>query len=93
MPKALFQKVTFSFCCLLYTLLFCLPLAIFVSHDQQYNAAHERNTTHDRRQRKRFRLLGSHLDGTEIDDLLPGRVGDALIRERGFRSLVIISST
>jgi hypothetical protein len=76
------QEITFSFCCLLYTSLSCLPLASPASHDQQYNAAHERNTTHERRQRKRFRLLGSHLDGTDIDDLLSGRVGDALIRER-----------
>ena len=56
--------------------------ALFISHDQQYNTADERNTTHNGRQRKRFRLLGSHMDGTEIDDLLSGRVSNALIRER-----------
>src|SRR4030065_1260409 len=80
--KRIDPKSNFFILFLLYTSLFCLPLASPVSHNQQYNAAHERNTTHERRQGKRFRLLGRHLDGTDIDDLLSGRVGDALIRER-----------
>src|SRR5208283_5140282 len=82
MPKAMLQTITFSFCCLLYTALFYLLLASPVSHNQQHDTTHEGNTTNDRRQGKRLRLLGSHLDGTDIDDLLSGRVGDALIRER-----------
>ncbi|HVO66666.1 MAG TPA: hypothetical protein VMT12_09295 [Syntrophales bacterium] len=31
---------------------------------------HMSDPSHDRRQGKRFRLLGSHLDGTDIDDFL-----------------------
>ncbi len=61
---------------------FCLFSALPASHNQQSNAAHERNSSHKRWQGKRFSLLGSHLDRTDVDDLLPGRVGDALIRER-----------
>ena len=74
--KRIDPKSNFFILFLLYTSLFCLPLASPVSHNQQYNAANER------RQGKRFRLLSRHLDGADIDDLLPGRVGDALIRER-----------
>jgi len=62
--------------------MFCLPSALFVSQDQQHDAARKRNTSNDRRQRDRFCLVGSHLNRTEIDDLFPGRVGDALIRKR-----------
>ena len=59
----------------------CLFSALFASHDQQHDAAHERKSARDRRQRKRSRLISRHMDGTEINDLLSGRVGDALIRE------------
>ena len=61
---------------------FCFWSPLFIPHDQQHDAAHERNGTEDRRQGNGFRFLGSHLDRTEIDDLLSGCIRDALVSER-----------
>ena len=62
---------------------YCSRSALLVPNDDQYDAARQNNATHDRRQRQRVRPLGGHLDGAEIDDLLPGRIGEALLRKRG----------
>jgi hypothetical protein len=62
--------------------MFYLPLAFPASHNQQHDAAHERNSPQNGRQRNRFSFLSRHLDGAKIDDFFPGRVGDALVSER-----------
>ncbi|MBU1710474.1 MAG: hypothetical protein KKE17_10765 [Proteobacteria bacterium] len=53
----------------------------FSSHDQQYNAAHEGYSSHDRREWNRSRLIGRYLERTEINDLLSGCEADALINK------------
>jgi len=74
-------------CLALYFLIFFVQLflyhfsALFATRDQQHDAAYERNSAHNRRQRKRSRPLSRHVHWTDIDDLLSGRVGDALIRK------------
>ena len=58
------------------------PSAFHLSYNQQHNVARKRDHSHDRQQLKCFRFIGSHLDGTEIDDIFPGRLIDARISER-----------
>jgi len=60
---------------------FCLSSAFLASHNQQNAAAHERNSPHNGRQRKRF-SFSAVAWGAKIDDFLSGRVGDAPVSER-----------
>jgi len=53
--------------------------AIFLSRNQQHNATHKRNSSNDRRQRKRFGFLRRHLQWTKINDFFSGRIREPLI--------------
>jgi hypothetical protein len=64
-------------------LIVCLPfvslLTFPASHNQQHDAADERNSPHNGWQRQRFSFLSRHLDGAEIDGFF---LGDARVSER-----------
>src|SRR5260370_13440269 len=53
------------------------------SRDQQDDAPRERGAAQDRRKRNRLLGILGGLDGPEVNDLLPRRVPDPLLGDRG----------